>query len=41
MAAIKNNRSAPELKAAIDIANRQAPPNFINLPIQPVDRSES
>ena len=30
-----------ELKAAIDIANRQAPPNFINLPIQPVDRSES
>ena len=30
-----------ELKSAIDIANRQAPPNFINLPIQPVDRSES
>ena len=30
-----------ELKAAIDIANRQAPPNFINLPIQPVDRSGS
>ena len=28
-----------ELKAAIDIANRQAPPNFINLPIKPVDRS--
>ena len=29
-----------ELEAAIDIANRQAPPNFINLPIKPVDRSE-
>jgi len=29
-----------ELKAAIEIANRQAPPNFISLPMQPVDRSE-
>tara|TARA_B100000963_G_C22593705_1_gene656809 strand:+ start:758 stop:1528 length:771 start_codon:yes stop_codon:yes gene_type:complete len=29
-----------ELKSAIEIANRQAPPNFISLPIQPVERSQ-
>ena len=25
------------IKAALDIANRQSPPNFINLPIQPLE----
>ena len=25
------------IQAALDIANRQSPPNFINLPIQPLD----
>ena len=27
-----------EIKAALDIANRQAPPNFINLPVKPVEK---
>ena len=26
-----------EIKAALDIANRQAPPNFINLPVKPLE----
>jgi hypothetical protein len=26
------------IKAALDIANRQSPPNFINLPIQPLEK---
>ena len=25
-------------QAALDIANRQSPPNFINLPIQPLEK---
>ena len=25
-----------EIKAALDIGNRQAPPNFINLPLKPI-----
>ena len=29
-----------EIKLALDIANRQTPPNFITLPVQPVDRGE-
>tara|TARA_B100001939_G_scaffold335621_1_gene337814 strand:+ start:126 stop:881 length:756 start_codon:yes stop_codon:yes gene_type:complete len=28
------------LKSALDIANRQSPPNFINLPLKPVDTNE-
>lgn len=28
------------LKSALDIANRQSPPNFINLPLKPVDNNE-
>ena len=27
-----------EIKLALDIANRQTPPNFISLPVQPVEK---
>jgi len=29
-----------KIKAALDIANRQAPPNFITLPLKPVQNNE-
>lgn len=32
----KGNKLNDQIKAALDIANRQSPPNFINLPIQPL-----
>ena len=28
--------TASDIKAAIDIGNRQAPPNFISLPVKPI-----
>ena len=28
-----------EIESAIDIANRQAPPNFINLPVSPLENN--
>ena len=34
-------RLSNELQNAIEIANRQAPPNFINLPIKPVSTNKS
>ena len=29
-----------EIKLALDIANRQTPPNFITLPVQPVNKGD-
>ena len=34
-------RLSNELQNAIEIANRQAPPNFINLPIKPLSANKS
>jgi len=33
-----NGKLNDEIKLALDIANRQSPPNFITLPVQPVER---
>ena len=33
-----NGKLDDEIKLALDIANRQTPPNFINLPVQPVEK---
>jgi hypothetical protein len=34
----KGSKLNDQIKAALDIANRQSPPNFINLPIQPLEK---
>ena len=33
-----NGKLNDEIKLALDIANRQSPPNFITLPVQPVEK---
>ena len=33
-----NGKLNDEIKLALDIANRQTPPNFITLPVQPVEK---
>ena len=35
-----NGKLNDEIKLALDIANRQTPPNFITLPVQPVNKEE-
>ena len=34
----KGSSLVDEIKSALDIANRQAPPNFIKLPVKPLEK---
>ena len=36
----EGNNLDTEIKNALDISNRQSPPNFINLPLKPVESNE-